>query len=241
MPGDPIQYNAILASGANTVLTSAYVQNVRVNLNIVTAATITMAITKSGGSAINVLTGKTFAANSNVSINGISLGIGDVIAVNSNQSDTTCTVFQAGSNETPLGVQVTEITGSLATATTSGTRFQASWIQTNTTGTAQDCVFFIATAACKVVAAAEVHAVAAGGASTMQVVKDTGTDAPGGGTDLLTSAFNLNATANTVQSTSTFVSAAAALLAAGDRLAVDWANAVQSTTVACVTATLEWV
>ena len=73
----------------------------------------------------------------------------------------------------------------------------------NITPAATDKVFFIATRAMRVVSVSQIHTVAAGGASALQVTKDTGTDAPGAGTDLLTNntnaGFDLNATANTVQ------------------------------------------
>lgn len=106
------------------------------------------------------------------------------------------------------------------------------------TGTpaATDQVFFVATRAYSIVSISQVHSVAAGGASTLQVTKDTSTNAPGAGTDILTNntntGFDLNATANTVQ-VGTF---AATTLAAGDRLAVDFANAIQSSAGVVVTA-----
>lgn len=105
------------------------------------------------------------------------------------------------------------------------------------TGTpaATDQVFFVATRAMKVVSISQVHSVAAGGASTLQVTKDDATDAPGAGTDLLSSAFDLNATANTVQAGALSATAADLLLAAGDRLAVDFANAIQSSDGVVVT------
>jgi hypothetical protein len=99
-----------------------------------------------------------------------------------------------------------------------------------------DQVFFIATRSMRVVSISEVHAVAAGGTSTLQVTKDTSTDAPGAGTDLLSTAFNLNATANTVQVGTLVGTAGVTTLAAGNRLAVDYANAVQSTAGVSVTA-----
>jgi len=107
---------------------------------------------------------------------------------------------------------------------------------------ATDAVFFIATRAYTVVSASEVHAVAAGGASVLQVVKDTGTNAPGAGTDLLTNntntGFDLNATANTVQVGTLVASGATKALAAGDRLAIDFANAIQSSAGIVVTVCL---
>lgn len=95
--------------------------------------------------------------------------------------------------------------------------------------TATDLPFYTATRAVQVVSASQVHAVAAGGASTLQITKDTGTTAPGAGTDLLTSTgFNLNATANTVQVGTLTATTADLVLAAGDRLSIDFANAIQS-------------
>lgn len=103
-----------------------------------------------------------------------------------------------------------------------------------------DSAFFIATRAMRVISVSEVHAVAAGGASVVQVVKDTGTAAPGTGTDLLTNntngGFNLNATANTVQVGTLVTTTGATNLAAGDRLSVDYAQAVQSTVGVVITA-----
>ena len=112
------------------------------------------------------------------------------------------------------------------------------------TGTpaATDQVFFIATRAYTVVSVSEVHSVAAGGASALQVTKDTGTAAPGAGTDLLTNntntGFDLNGTANTVQNGTLVGTAGVTSLAAGDRLAVDFANAIQSSAGVVVTACL---
>lgn len=104
--------------------------------------------------------------------------------------------------------------------------------------TAVDTVFFIATRAMKVRFISEIHGVAAGGASTLQVTKDTGTNAPGAGTDLLTTAFNLNATANTVQVGALVGTAGVVDLVAGNRLAVDFANAIQASENVTVTACL---
>ena len=84
--------------------------------------------------------------------------------------------------------------------------------------------------------------VAAGGASKLQVTKDTGTDAPGAGTDLLTdntaAGFDLNATANTPQYGTIATTAGLRKLAKGDRLSLDYANTIQSTAGVVVTAEL---
>lgn len=109
-----------------------------------------------------------------------------------------------------------------------------------TTEAATDRAFFIANRAYQITAISQVHSVAAGGASTLQVTKDTGTTAPGAGTDLLQSTgFNLNATANTVQNGTLTATAADLLLAAGDRLSIDFANTIQSTAGLVVTVSLK--
>lgn len=112
------------------------------------------------------------------------------------------------------------------------------------TGTpaATDQAFFVANRSYLVISASEVHSVAAGGASALQVVKDTSTNAPGTGTDLLTNntntGFDLNATANTVQTGTLTATVATKTLAAGDRLSVDYANTIQSTAGVVVTVCL---
>lgn len=85
---------------------------------------------------------------------------------------------------------------------------------------------FIAPFPCTLVQAFEVHATAGtdGSAVTLQVEKLTGTTAAGSGTSLLSSAFNLKGTANTVQEASIVQSSTNgvrnATLQAGDRLAL---------------------
>lgn len=109
------------------------------------------------------------------------------------------------------------------------------------TGFADQAVF-TATQACRLVAVAEVHATAGNdaGAVNLQVTKDTGTAAPGAGTDLLTNntnaGFNLKGTANTVQNGTLTPTDADVTLAAGDRLSLDFAGTL--TTLAGVQVTL---
>lgn len=107
------------------------------------------------------------------------------------------------------------------------------------TPAATDQAFFVATRAMRIVSISEVHSVAAGGASALQIVKDTTTAAPGTGTDLLTNntntGFDLAATANTVQTGTLVSTAGVTTLAAGDRISVDYANTIQSTAGVVVT------
>lgn len=111
------------------------------------------------------------------------------------------------------------------------------------TPSATDVAFFVAPRAYRVKAISQVHSVAAGGASKLQVTKDTSTDAPGAGTDILTNntntGFDLNATANTVQAGTLSATVATLELAAGDRLSVDYANSIQSTAGVVVTVLLQ--
>lgn len=105
-----------------------------------------------------------------------------------------------------------------------------------------DETFFIATRAMKVISASAVFSVTNGGALVVQVVKDTGTNAPGAGTDLLTNnsntGFDLNVTANTVQTGTLVTTAGVTNLAIGNRLAVDFSAAGTNVVGAIVTVCL---
>ena len=107
---------------------------------------------------------------------------------------------------------------------------------------ADQCIF-IANRAYTVKSITEVHSVAGNdaGAVNLQVTKDTSTDAPGAGTDLLTNnanaGFDLKGTANTVQTGTLTATAASLALAAGDRLSLDFAGTL--TTLAGVVVTIE--
>jgi hypothetical protein len=121
-------------------------------------------------------------------------------------------------------------------------QIQATFADDNTPDAA-DRVFFIANAAYQVTGCVALHSVAAGGASKLQVVKDTSTNAPGAGTDLLTNntnaGFDLNATANTLQTGTLTATEASLQLASGDRLSVDFADAIQSSVGVAVTCYLK--
>lgn len=98
------------------------------------------------------------------------------------------------------------------------------------TGMLVDQSFFIADRAYLVTAITEVHAVAGDDTDpvNLQVTKDTTTDAPGAGTNLLTNntdaGFDLKGTANTVQNGTLTETVASLQLAAGNRLSVDFAG-----------------
>lgn len=111
-----------------------------------------------------------------------------------------------------------------------------------------DCVdqaFFIADRAYQVTRIDEVHATAGsdGSAVNLQITKDTGTAAPGAGTDLLTNntnaGFDMKGTANTVQNGTLTGTTASLQLAAGDRLSLDFAGTVTALAGVVVTVTLK--
>lgn len=108
--------------------------------------------------------------------------------------------------------------------------------------TATDRVIFVAPYACVLIAASEVHGVAGTdvGAVNLQLTRDTGTNAPGAGTDLLANnsnaGFDLKGTVNTVQYAS-FKAGASRKFNKGDRLAIDFAGTQTSVDQLCVTAT----
>lgn len=105
-----------------------------------------------------------------------------------------------------------------------------------------DQAIFTADRPYQVVGVTEIHATAGNDAAAvnLQLTKDTGTNAPGAGTDLLTNntnaGFDLKGSANTLQ-TGTLVATEASLqLAAGDRLSLDFAGTI--TTLAGVQVTV---
>lgn len=110
--------------------------------------------------------------------------------------------------------------------------------------TLADGAFYVATRPVKVIAISEVHAVAGDdvGAVNVQVTKDTGTQAPGAGADLLTNnsdaGFNLKGTANTVQAGTLTATEADLVLAAGDRLSLDFAGTLDTLAGVVVTVTI---
>lgn len=81
-------------------------------------------------------------------------------------------------------------------------------------------IFFIATRSCFVKSVSEVHTTAGtnGGAVTLQIERLQGTEAPDAGDALLTTAFDLKGTANTVQEGILVANKTLTALAPGDRL-----------------------
>lgn len=100
-------------------------------------------------------------------------------------------------------------------------------------------IFFIATFPCSVKAVSMVQTTAGsdGGAVTLQLERLQGTEAPDAGDELLTTAFNLKGTANTVQEGILVARKTLTALAPGDRLCLKDAGTL--TAVAGLNVTVE--
>lgn len=115
-----------------------------------------------------------------------------------------------------------------------------------TPDTIADQAFYLAQLPVKVIGITYVHATAGTHASAvnLQVTKDTGTDAPGAGTDLLTNntnaGFNCKGTINTVQ-TGALVTTTAVNLVAGDRLSLDFAGTLTDLAGVLVSVRLQYI
>lgn len=110
-----------------------------------------------------------------------------------------------------------------------------------------DQPFFVADGAYLVTGISYAHSTAGSDASavSLQITKDTGTTAPGAGTDLLTNntnaGFDCKGTANTVQTGALVASEATRTLASGDRLSLDFAGTVTALAGVVVTVSLRRV
>ena len=98
-------------------------------------------------------------------------------------------------------------------------------------------VIFIADGAYKVVGATEIHSVVGSTSAAVTVEVDTGTTAPGSGTAMHSTAFDLTATVNTLQTATITATAAQATLAAGNCVALKFAGTLTGL-VGCVTVQL---
>lgn len=100
-------------------------------------------------------------------------------------------------------------------------------------------VFFIATRPCVLKAVSEVHEVAGSSTPTLQIERLTGTTAPASGTELLTTAFDLAGTANTVQRG--VLKKIPLGLSQGDRLALKDIGTLTALVGVTVTAEIEFI
>ncbi len=120
-----------------------------------------------------------------------------------------------------------------------GNRFQLTFPQIAAADVAK--IFFIAPKACKIVSAYERHVTVAGQAGVLTIEKLNTGVAPGSGSDLFTTGFDLTSTANTPV-TKTAVTTSAASLVAGDALCLKLqSGAATSYALGTLTVTMEWL
>lgn len=232
-PGGIQAAGTLTGTGADTILTAHSDLTLDLHIDIVTAATISIAVVPKGGSSVTLAASKAYSAGDHVILSGIAVSDGDAVTVQSDQTDTTYVLFQS-SAERPADFKVSNSSG--AGKTNAGNqRVFATYLVNHTLAAAYNTTFFIATRALQVVAASCWFDITAGGTSTLDVIKDTGTTAVAGGSSILSAAFNLAATARTTQTGTLSATAADDVLAAGDRLSVKYGNAIQNTTVVAVT------
>lgn len=198
--------------------------------------------TTGAGGAITITGG---AAGSTGAPGAVNISAG---AATANTGGSVTITATAGVGTTNGGGSVNLVPGAAASTGAPGTvqvngnanLMCASFVMYGAPAAATDTAFYIATRPLLVVTVSESHAVAAGGTSKLNLMKDTGTTAPGGGAGLLTNnsnaGFDLAATANTVQTGTLTATVATKTLAAGDRLSVHFSAAIQSTSGATVTA-----
>lgn len=162
---------------------------------------------------------------------------------NTPQTATLSTLHKRGELSTDLDLAAGDrlgivFTGTLTTlagvvftiSVTPAMKGEAAVYAMNANGSLADQSFFVANRPCTVSAIYYAHAVKGtnGSAVNLQVTKDTSTDAPGAGTDLLTNntnaGFDCKGANYTVQTGTLTATAATLRLAAGDRLSVDFAG-----------------
>jgi len=144
--------------------------------------------------------------------NGIGVGAnGAEIVVASSAGQ----LYQSGTALTPTAAEINKLTGLTAGAFVVGQKFVVTYPQIAAADVAK--TFFIAQAACKIVSGYERHVTVAGQAGVLTVEKLTSGTAPGAGSDLFTTGFDMVGTTN-VPTTQTAVTTAAGTLAAGDAL-----------------------
>ncbi len=101
-----------------------------------------------------------------------------------------------------------------------------------------DSTFFVADRPYMVVGVTEVHNTIEDSAGGWQIVKDSSTNAPGAGVDLLTAVIDLTATTRVIQNPALTTTTADLHLKAGDRLSWDASATLDTVTGVVVTVTL---
>ena len=101
-----------------------------------------------------------------------------------------------------------------------------------------DAWIFIADRSYEIYDGRFLHAVAAGGTATANIEKARSTTTASGGTAMLNTAINLNATANTIQTTDLVSTLSTRQLSSSERMSIDYANTEASLAGLCFTISL---
>ena len=194
------------------------------------------------GGAITITSGAAGATGVagavNISVGGATAGAGSAVTITGG-SGAGGTAAGGNVNLVPGAAVSTGIPGEVLVNSVSG-MCEAVWQQylpasVPVSGTSYS--FFMANRAYRVKAASVVCSSSAT-TPTVDVIKDTGTTAPGAGTSVLTGAMSVSGTANTRVTGTVSSTIATVTLAAGDRLSTKWAGTVGSITGAIVSVLL---
>jgi len=168
-----------------------------------------------------------FHSGCKITVNNVGQGLLTITPTTSTINGQSTLVVSPGASVVITNDATSAATGNYLYFTAGASPVCATYYYTGTIA-ATNQSFFIAPRPMVVVSMQEVHSTAAGGTSTMDIKKDTGTSAPGTGTTLGQTTFNLNGTANTVQTVAPSATLATRTLAAGDRLSVVYNHTIQS-------------
>ena len=204
-------------------------------------ATMTAQIVKVGNgntiaSGVAVQTGS-FNLNTTINTNQRAVLSSNPTYLQVNAGDTLAILF-TGSLTSLAGLEVT-------LSLSPGNKNQQPTYRMNLNAGLVDTAFYVANRPMIVTGIQYIHSTAGtnGSAVNLQVTKDTSTDAPGAGTDLLTNntnaGFNCKGTADTVQTGTLTGTAASLRLAPGDRLSVDFSGTLTSLAGVVVVVTLQ--
>lgn len=163
-----------------------------------------------------------------MTLNNIGQSVVTITPTTSTINGQTTMTVQPGTSVVVTSTATTAATGDYIYAVAGGSQICQAYYFTGTPA-ATNQAFVLANRPMVLASLTEVHGVAAGGASTMDITKESGTTAPGSGTSVFqTGSFDLNATANTPQTASISTTLATRTLAAGNRLSVKFNNTIQS-------------
>lgn len=166
----------------------------------------------------------------NISVGAATAGAGSAVTITGGNG-AGGTAAGGNVNIVPGTAVSTGVPGEFQVAGVSGS-MEASWAQfvaANVPVSGTSYNFFMANRAWRVKAASVICSSTAT-VPTVDIFKDTGTTAPGGGTSVLTGVITFSATANTRVTGTLSATVATITLAAGDRLSTKWAGTVGSIT-----------